>query len=475
MEIREMRKKNEMSNAYIINMQPYEKAVSKIDINVDKITPQVVNYAQILISTDSNFSKITQTIYITTIFKKGGIVSCVIPQPPKNCYYKFYLSLNSRATQNGSIQISKIAYYTSDSTPHISGSTSFLDSTSVTLSSENQDAKIYYTTDGTEPTDHSTAYTAPFSLKSSTNVKAVAYVNGERSKVISQNFKKVEENELISVAQALKTDNGTQVYIKAKIAKTNTYNSSCPTLNYYIADAENAAETLRILNGRYLQNTKISNAFQIVRGDEVVLAATVDTNNDAKVLKNVQLLSISECIDQAKISTARWATFVDFSNTSNLSAYTVKYDTTANQVTLSPVTAIPGNTAVVVKGNAGTYDLQQGDPGTTITDNDLKFGDTDTKVPTAFSIYVLAQHGDGCSFYPVKAGETLAPFKGNLTLPAASSAKPYYAISNTTTDISNGVVEAKNTDGVRYNLVGQRVNNNYQDLIIVNGHKVILK
>ena len=143
-----MRKKNEMSNAYIINMQPYEKAVSKIDINVDKITPQVVNYAQILISTDSNFSKITQTIYITTIFKKGGIVSCVIPQPQKNCYYKFYLSLNSRATQNGSIQISKIAYYTSDSTPHISGSTSFLDSTSVTLSSENQDAKIYYTTDG---------------------------------------------------------------------------------------------------------------------------------------------------------------------------------------------------------------------------------------------------------------------------------------------------------------------------------------
>ncbi len=144
-------------------------------------------------------------------------------------------------------------------------------------------------------------------------------------------------------------------------------------------------------------------------------------------------------------------------------------------MTLSPVTAIPGNTAVVVKGNAGTYDLQQDDPGTTITDNNLKFGDTDTKVPTAFSIYVLAQHGDGCSFYPVKAGETLAPFKGNLTLPAASSAKPYYAISNTTTDISNGVVEAKNTDGVRYNLVGQRVNNNYQGLVIVNGHKVILK
>lgn len=56
MALREMRKKNEISNAYIINMQPYEKAVSKIDIYVDEIKSYVVNYAQILISTDSNFT-----------------------------------------------------------------------------------------------------------------------------------------------------------------------------------------------------------------------------------------------------------------------------------------------------------------------------------------------------------------------------------------------------------------------------------
>lgn len=80
----------------------------------------------------------------------------------KNCYYKFYLYLNNKATQNGPIQISKIVYYTSDNSPHISGSTTFLDSTSVTLSTENQDAKIYYTIDDTEPTDQSTVYTAPF-------------------------------------------------------------------------------------------------------------------------------------------------------------------------------------------------------------------------------------------------------------------------------------------------------------------------
>ncbi len=475
-------RKNIISNAYIINMQPYEEAVSKIDIYVDKIKPNVVEYAQILISTDSNFTPNPQKIDITTKFKEGGIVSCTIPHPQKNCYYKFYLSLNNKATQNGPIQISKIVYYTSDNSPHISGSTTFLDSTSVTLSSENQDAKIYYTIDGTEPTDQSTVYTAPFSLNASTPVKAVAYINGEKSKVASQYFKKVEENELISVAQALKTADNTQVYIKAKVAKTETYNSSSPTLNYYIADTENADNTLEVLNGRYLQNADITRASQIVRGDEVVVQATVGTNNKTKVLKNAQLISINEYQEQAKVSAAGWATFVsrrpvDFSKSSGIKAYTVKYDASANQVTLTPVNAIPGNTAVVVKANDGTYDLGRGDETTTIENNDLKFSNNNTNVTKAFSVYVLSKQGNGCGFYPVKVNDTIAPFKGFLTVNTASTvaAKPFYAIGNTTTGIINTMEENKNVEDVHYNLAGQRVDNNYKGLVIVNGHKVIRK
>lgn len=475
-------RKNTISNAYIINMQPYEEAVSKIDIYVDKIKKNVVEYAQILISTDSNFTPNPQKIYITTKFKKGGIVSCTIPHPQKNCYYKFYLSLNNKATQNGPIQISKIVYYTSDNSPHISGSTTFLDSTSVTLSTENQDAKIYYTIDGTEPTDQSTVYTAPFSLNASTAVKAVAYINGEKSKVASQYFKKVEENELISVAQALKTADNTQVYIKAKVAKTETYNNSSPTLNYYIADNENAGETLEILNGRYLQNNKISNAFQIVRGDEVVVAATVNTDNGHKTLKNANLLSIKEYQDQAKVTTAGWATFisrraVDFSKNNDISAYLVKYNDSDNRVTLTPVTVIPGNTAVVVKANAGTYELQRSKESTTIVNNDLKFCNNSKKVTKAFSVYVLSKQGNGCGFYPVKVNDTIAPFKGFLTVNTASTvaAKPFYAIGNTTTGIINTMEENKNVEDMHYNLAGQRVDNNYKGLVIVNGHKVIRK
>lgn len=467
----------------IVNKQPYEKAVSKIEITVDEINPNIVKSAQILVSSDSNFNKDIQKVNFTTIFKEGGLVTCSIPQSKPNRYYKITLSLKQNTVQkNGPIQISKIVYYTSDNSPHISGSTTFLDSTSVTLSTENQDAKIYYTIDGTEPTDQSTVYTAPFSLNASTAVKAVAYINGEKSKVASQYFKKVEENELISVAKALKTADNTQVYIKAKVAKTEIYNSSSPTLNYYIADNENAGETLEILNGRYLQNNKISNAFQIVRGDEVVVKATVGTNNGTKMLKNAQLLSINKYQEQAKVSAAGWATFVsrrpvDFSRTNDIKAYTVKYDASANQVTLTPVNAIPGNTAVVVKANDGTYNLERGDESTTVENNDLKFSNNNTKVTKALSIYVLSKQGNGCGFYPVKVNDTIAPFKGFLTVNAASTvaAKPFYAIGNTTTGISNTVEENKNMEGVHYNLAGQRVNSNYKGLVIVNGHKVIIK
>lgn len=50
--------------------------------------------------------------------------------------------------------------------------------TNVTLKSTNPRAKIYYTTDGSEPTEESTLYTGVFNLTAETTVKAVAIANG---------------------------------------------------------------------------------------------------------------------------------------------------------------------------------------------------------------------------------------------------------------------------------------------------------
>lgn len=365
-------------------------------------------------------------------------------------------------------------------TPVISGSTAFLDNTEVTLTTSDEGAKMYYTTNGDEPTDQSTLYTAPFTLNATATVKAIAYLNGNKSQVSSQNFKKVEDSDLTTVADALKADDGTTVYVKGVVVKTSKLNSNYTNLNYYIADSDDAADNIQVYRGTYLKGADITDAFQIVCGDEVVLAATVDTYNNAKELKDAQLLSLKEYQDKATVTAAGWATFVsrravDFSKSSDISAYTVKYDATANQVTLSPVTAIPGNTAVVVKANVGTYELQRGDNSATVADNDLTFSWSDKKVTADYNIYVLAQQGDGCGFYAVKNGDSVAPFKGYLTITASTAAKPFYALGNTTTGISNVVKATGNEEDVRYNLAGQRVSNNYKGLVIANGHKVIIK
>ena len=52
-------------------------------------------------------------------------------------------------------------------------------SNQVTLSCTNPNAKIYYTTNGTNPTSSSTLYTGPFTLTQTSNVKAIAYVGAD--------------------------------------------------------------------------------------------------------------------------------------------------------------------------------------------------------------------------------------------------------------------------------------------------------
>ena len=50
--------------------------------------------------------------------------------------------------------------------------------TAVTLTCATEGATIYYTTDGSDPTTSSTAYSAPFAVTSGTTVKAMAYMDG---------------------------------------------------------------------------------------------------------------------------------------------------------------------------------------------------------------------------------------------------------------------------------------------------------
>jgi len=182
----------------------------------------------------------------------------------------------------------------------------------------------------------------------------------------------------------------------------------------------------------------------------------------------------------ATISSAGWATYVskkaiDFT-CSPVKAFTAKYDTKANTITLTKLEPeqIPANTPVVLKGNAGSYIFQQISSAKAVSNNDLKFKAEDFVVPEDKTYYGLAQKGEGCGFYPVEKGETVPAYKCYLLLSNPSAAKSFYPF-NIATGIQSAVWRPIQQRGVRYNLAGQRVGDSYKGVVIENGKKIVVK
>ena len=86
--------------------------------------------------------------------------------------------------QGGSQQVTVAA-------PSFSGATQFEESTQVTMSGP-AGASIFYTVDGTTPTDQSLEYEEPITLSATTTVKAIAIKDGVSSSVTSRTYTKVE-------------------------------------------------------------------------------------------------------------------------------------------------------------------------------------------------------------------------------------------------------------------------------------------
>ena len=72
--------------------------------------------------------------------------------------------------------------------------------TAVTITA-GEGASIYYTTNGSEPTNASTAYTAPFNVSATTTVKAIAYETGKNpSSVATATYTLVTANTVANIA-----------------------------------------------------------------------------------------------------------------------------------------------------------------------------------------------------------------------------------------------------------------------------------
>ncbi len=79
-----------------------------------------------------------------------------------------------------------------DAEPKISSKyTIFIDALNFEITTLFSNAKIYYTTDGSEPTQQSKRYSAPVKVSETTTIRAAVFVNGKLKSTATQKFEKV--------------------------------------------------------------------------------------------------------------------------------------------------------------------------------------------------------------------------------------------------------------------------------------------
>ena len=189
----------------------------------------------------------------------------------------------------------------------------YMGTQTLTISCATADAKIYYTLDGTEPSETATEYTAPIELTATTTVKAVAVKGADKSSVAEAKYVIVKsiantEETALTVAEALEliktTDEATlahkdnKMYVKGIVVKVDEVDTGdFGNATYNIADATDATEQLIVYRGYYLKGAKFTaeTAAELTVGKHVVVYGTLVNfkGNTPEFTSGSKLVSIS--------------------------------------------------------------------------------------------------------------------------------------------------------------------------------------
>ena len=157
--------------------------------------------------------------------------------------YKYILMTGSGAIYMDEIQVTWVVAEGTVTTPTISGADEFIESTEVTISAEDG-LKVYYTLDGTDLTNASTEYTAPFELTATTTVKAVAYDGEKASDIVSKTFKKLQ---ILTCEEAAElcaaTESADKYVIRGYVTNiAYAYDAGYNNISFWMADTKNGGQ-----------------------------------------------------------------------------------------------------------------------------------------------------------------------------------------------------------------------------------------
>lgn len=177
--------------------------------------------------------------------------------------------------------------------PVIEGETPFMGSTEVTITCATEDATIYYTTDGTDPTTASTLYSGPFTINEAVTIKARAYSQGGvASTIATKVFEVIPE---VASVTAFYDYNGTDEF-----AFTGNLVAIAQTGNYlYAQDDTKGVLIYGAIDQTYQKGNKIPVPFYAKKGTYAGAPQMTNAREMQAATESVTLEPVEMTIEQA--------------------------------------------------------------------------------------------------------------------------------------------------------------------------------
>lgn len=271
-----------------------------------------------------------------------------------------------------------------------------------------------------------------------------------------------------------------------------TRTGSSNNYNYYLQSCESPYNFTRSngSKGTYRFATTYNGRVLAYKKDDAIFriyASSNFTGQNSDLYYDLELEKVSSIIatyyatsiiESVTISSVGYATYVtssaiNFDACDGITAYKVSVDEEKSKVTLNPIAEAPANEAIVVAGEAGTYNVPVIASATALEDNDLTYSETALAVTETYKHYVLAYQNEKVCFAPVTSGTSIGARKGYFTVNSQSSAANFRITLADEEKNATAISEYEFEDDVPqiiFNISGQRVNNIQKSgLYIVNG------
>jgi hypothetical protein len=286
----------------------------------------------------------------------------------------------------------------------------------------------------------------------------------------------------------------TECYIKGIISSIDEVSTQFGNATYYISDDGTANNPLYVFRGNWINGEKFTAEDQIAVGGIVLVkgtiinyqGTTIELNTGNQVVEYMAPVTVT-------IGGSGYASLYyknqAFVVPEGIEAYTYRLngdnDKLEESYMYSAGETIPAGTAVILKGEAKSYDFTfSTQSGKADPDNNILMGtDSETALEADANSYFymlsLNEHSDLASvgFYwgaPEGAAFTNGAHKAYLKVPKSSGAK-FYRFDGQTTAIENVQAAQPDVNAPMYNVAGQRVGKNYKGVVIQNGRKYVVK